>query len=114
MSLPTWAAIGIRALSNCERAMRVEDTRAAVVKRKAERRRVGALPYGWSDDGMGRLVPNDAERATVATVRSLRAAGLSFRGIVAELGKRGLVGRTGRPFALRQVQLMLEVRDGES
>ena len=39
----------------------------------------------------------------IAQVRALRDAGLSFRGIVAELARVGVVGRTGRALDVRQV-----------
>jgi hypothetical protein len=64
-------------------------------------------PYGFRAEG-GRLVADEGEQAVVARVRALRDAGLSQRGIVAELARAGVVGRTGRPLALLQVQNILK------
>ncbi len=55
----------------------------------------------------GRLVADEAEQAVLAAVAELRAAGLSHRAIVAELGARGLMSRVGRPFAKTQIARML-------
>lgn len=64
----------------------------------------GAAPYGWTlaPDGV-HLVELDGEQAVIAAIRELRAAGLSLRAIVAELGKRGMVSRTGKALGLTQV-----------
>jgi hypothetical protein len=53
------------------------------------------------------LVEDPAERGVLAVVLELRAAGLSQRGIVAELTARGLVSRTGQAFGQTQVARML-------
>lgn len=90
-----------------ERALIRARTKAALNAKRAKGERAGNVPYGYSADASGRLVECPAERAVIAQVRALRAAGLSQRGIVAELARVGLVGRTGKPFALAQVQNLL-------
>lgn len=64
----------------------------------------GQVPYGYAVglDGV-HLVELDGEQAVIAAIRELRAAGLSLRAIVAELGKRGMVSRTGKALGLTQV-----------
>ena len=67
------------------------------------------MPYGFTADAAGKLAPDAAEQAVIAQVRALRAAGLSLRGIVAELGRVGIVSRVGTPLALTQVARMARV-----
>lgn len=64
----------------------------------------GQVPYGYrvADDGT-HLVEHAAEQEVVAAIRELRAGGLSLRAVVAELGKRGMVARSGKPLGLTQV-----------
>jgi DNA invertase Pin-like site-specific DNA recombinase len=82
-------------------------TKAALGAKRARGERAGTVPYGFTADTTGRLVACPAEQAVIAQVRALRTAGLSHRGIVGELERAGLVGRTGRPLGLSQVQNIL-------
>lgn len=90
-----------------ERALIRARTKAALGAKRAKGERAGTVPYGYSADASGRLVECPAERAVIAQVRALRAAGLTFRGIVAELARAGVVGRTGRALDVRQVHNMV-------
>lgn len=78
-------------------------TKAALAAKRARGERAGAVPYGFTADDAGRLSPCPAEQDVIAAVRELRAAGLPLRAVVAELNRRGLVSRSGRPLALTQV-----------
>ena len=78
-------------------------TRAALAAKKTRGERAGTVPYGYTADETGKLSEHPGEQAIIAQVHALRAAGLSLRGIVSELTRAGLVGRTGRPLALPQV-----------
>lgn len=64
----------------------------------------GQVPYGYrvADDGT-HLVEHAGEQEVVAAIRELRAGGLSLRAVVAELAKRGMVARSGKPLGLTQV-----------
>lgn len=84
-----------------------ELTKAALAAKKARGERIGTVSYGFTADTTGLLVECPAEQAVIAQVRTLRATGLSQRGIVAELARVGIVGRTGRALALLQVQHIL-------
>lgn len=84
-------------------------TRAALKAKRARGERAGNVPYGFTADATGKLSPCAAERAVIAQVHALRAAGLSQRAIVAELARAGVVGRTGNGLALLQVQNILAV-----
>jgi DNA invertase Pin-like site-specific DNA recombinase len=91
-----------------ERALIRARTKAALAAKAARGERAGGVPYGYrlAADGV-RLEADAAEQAVLAEVRELRAAGLSHRAIVAELGGRGLISRAGRPFEQTQVARML-------
>ncbi len=97
----------VDAFAQYERAMIAARTKAALKAKRARGERAGTVPYGFTSDAAGRLSPCPAERAVIAQVHALRAAGLSLRGIVAELARAGVVGRTGNALAMAQVQNIL-------
>ncbi len=61
-------------------------TKMALAHKKSKGERIGGVPYGYdlADDGVT-LTINAAEQRTIAAMRELRARGLSFRKIAAEL-----------------------------
>lgn len=89
-----------------ERALIRARTKAALQAKRARGERAGAVPYGFTADAAGRLSPCEAERAVIAVVSELRAAGMPLRAVVLDLARRGLVSRTGRPFQLTQIARM--------
>jgi DNA invertase Pin-like site-specific DNA recombinase len=90
-----------------ERALIRARTKAALAAKRARGEKTGgSVPYGYDVDSAGRLVENQAEQGVLFVVRELRAAGLSLRAVVRELGGRGLVSRAGSPFQLTQVARM--------
>jgi len=97
----------VDAFAQYERAMIAARTRAALAAKRAKGERTGTIPYGFTSDAAGRLSPCPAERAIIAQVHALRAAGVTLRGIVAELARAGVVGRTGNALAMAQVQNIL-------
>lgn len=97
----------VDAFAQYERAMIAARTRAALKAKRARGERAGTVPYGFTSDAAGRLSPCPAERAVIAQVHALRAAGVTLRGIVAELARAGVVGRTGNALAMAQVQNIL-------
>lgn len=92
-----------------ERALIRARTKAALAVLQARGECTGTPPFGYrlGEDGK-RLEPDPVEQATLATLRELRATGLSFRRVRGEATARGLLGRTGRPFTLQAVYKMLE------
>lgn len=86
-----------------ERALIRARTKAALAAKRARGERAGAVPFGFSADDDGRLMPHEGEQAIIALVRQYRAAGLPLRVIVAELARAGLASRAGRPLQLTQV-----------
>jgi hypothetical protein len=66
----------------------------------------GEARYGYRVGTAGELVPDPAEQAALAAVRELRADGLSLRATSAELARRGLLARSGKPFGLNALMTM--------
>ena len=99
----------VDAFAQYERAMIAARTKSALKAKRARGERAGTVPYGFTSDDAGRLSPCAAERAVIAQVHALRAAGLSFRAIVAELARAGVVGRTGNALDVKQVHNLATV-----
>jgi len=72
-------------------------TKSALQAKRARGQRVGSVRFGYSlsADGVS-LVPHEGEQAAIVTMRALRAEGLTFRAIAAELARRGVLARSGR------------------
>jgi hypothetical protein len=76
--------------------------RAAARSRGERRER-----YGFKVAADGRTLEEDpAEQMVLAAVRELRAAGLSLTATSAELAKRGMLARSGRPFTVNALMAM--------
>src|SRR6185369_9822776 len=81
----------IAALAQLERDQISERTAAALAHMKANGRRVGGIPYGYTVSSDGEtLVECCHEQKTVALIRRLREQGASLREVVAELDRRGI------------------------
>lgn len=99
----------VDAFAEYERALIRGRTRAALAAKKARGERAGEVPFGSRVAVDGRTLEADAgEGAVVDAVRELRAAGLSIRGIAAELDRRGFRSRSGKALAATQVARILE------
>jgi site-specific DNA recombinase len=113
----------IDAFAQYERALIRARTKAALaVKRGRGEYTGGDAPYGYRLEGTpvprvvkgkprvslegGRYVPVPEEQATIALARELRQ-GRTLRAVAAELQARGIVSRTGRPFAAIQIARMI-------
>lgn len=97
------------ALAEFERDQVSERTREAMRHMKAEGKRVGSVPYGYSvaDDG-ATLVPMEQEQAILKHTRELRKLGYSLRQISDELARRGAFSRTGKPFHPQTLSRILD------
>jgi site-specific DNA recombinase len=97
------------ALAEFERDQVAERTREAMRHMKSQGKRVGSIPYGatLADDGET-LLPEEREREIVHHVRELRKLGWSLRAISAELVKRGVFSRTGKPFHPQTLSRIIE------
>ena len=84
-------------ISQWEREKIGERTKQALAHKKANGERVGRVPFGKqvAADGI-HLEDNEDEQAVLTQLRNLRASGLSYRALAAELNRRGAFNRTGR------------------
>lgn len=85
-----------------------ERTAAAMQHMKAEGKRVGAVPYGFTlanDDKT--LVAADSEQTVISVARELRSRGLALRAVAATLDERGMRARNGRRFGAEQIARMV-------
>lgn len=98
----------VDAFSEYERAVIRARTKAALRAKRDRGERAGNVPFGFRLAPDGRtLLPDYGEQATADLARELRAQGRSLRSVVAALRERQVVGRTGRPLGLSQVQALL-------
>jgi DNA invertase Pin-like site-specific DNA recombinase len=79
-----------------ERAMIRERTKGAMnVKRSRGERISRHAPFGWDFTADNRLLENGVEQDIIATMKQLRAAGLSYRAIAAQLDGQGIAPKRG-------------------
>ncbi len=114
-SLDTSSAMGRMFLTmaagfaEMERNLTAERTTAALPRKAEKGERTGEVPYGKMLEADGvHVIDNPPEQDVIATVRGLRTAGCSIRGIAAELTRRGMTNRAGGVFNHTQVVRMLE------
>ena len=96
------------ALAQRERGVLARRIRDGIhAKRSQGRKWTCQAPYGhrWTPDD--RIAEHKAEQRTIALVLELRAEGVSYLGVVAELKRRRRFNRVGRPFQLAQIQRMI-------
>jgi len=78
-------------LSEFERELASERTKAALAHKRSKGERTGEIPFGFSlaDDGVN-LLPDIREQDTLNDLLSLRQEGLSWQKIADELNRRGI------------------------
>lgn len=91
-----------------ERDLASERTRLAAAHKRDRGEAWAHAPFGKSKDEHGMLIDDPAERAVVAEVLALRAAGTSIRGIVATMNGREVALRDGGKFHIATVQRILK------
>jgi site-specific DNA recombinase len=85
-----------------------ERTRDALQLKIRNGQRCGKVRFGYDlARDVRTLVPNRAEQAALALIIQLRAAGESFRAIAAELNRRGIATKEGRPWRFTTIQGIL-------
>jgi len=83
-------------LSEFERDLVSERTKAALSYRKAQGKRLGNVPYGFDVDDDGEtLLANPAEQKVIRFIRRLRGKGASLRAISDKLYTKGVETKTG-------------------
>lgn len=88
------------AISEWERDVIAERTSAALQQLKAQGKRTGGrAPFGMRYTADGLCVEDEQEQALIGRVKAMRADGLSWGKVAAELNGSGSVTRTGRPWS---------------
>lgn len=82
-------------IAQWERETIAERTSTALQHLKANGRRAGNIPYGFSSGPDKRLVPCPEEQRIIDAIRAYRAAGLTYREIAARLNADGYRTRRG-------------------
>lgn len=96
------------AASAYERELIRARTRSALAVKRARGERIGGVPFGFKVGVDGKTLERcEHEQEIIALAASLRASGLTVRGVVAELAARGVVGRSGKPLVLCAVARIL-------
>ena len=91
----------LTAISQWEREAAAERTAAVMAHLRATGKYAGGWPpYGWALDEEGGLIPAPEEQAIIARVKELRAAGVSFRAVAAQMTNP----RTNRAFDQKQIR----------
>jgi DNA invertase Pin-like site-specific DNA recombinase len=98
----------VDAFAEYERLLIKARTRAALAALRRRGSRYGAVPWGddLGPDGKT-LVPNEAERALVETMREWRALGWSLRRVARELERTGVKTKQGGPWKHSSVASIL-------
>lgn len=92
-------------LAEFERDQISERTTTAMKFKAAQGQRIGKVPFGFDlgTDGVT-LVPNPLEQETLSVIKDLRAKGKSLRRIAAELERRKLPTKEGKPWTHSTIQ----------
>lgn len=97
----------IDAFAAYERALIGQRTKAALGIKKAKGQRVGAIPWGYSNNG-GELQINSDEQNLIQRCRNLKSKGMTLREIAAQLNNEGETLR-GKPLYEVKVHRLLKV-----
>jgi len=89
-----------------ERSLIAERTAEALTELRRQRRPWNHAPFGW-DVVSGRLVANRVEQGTLARIRQLRAAGVSYRKVAIVLDAEGRSTKRGGPWQAASVRSVL-------
>ena len=85
-------------VSEMERNLTRERTKAAMAVKRAAGQRVGAIPFGFDlgDDGSS-LIPNPTEQEVILTIRRMRSVErLTLKAIASTLTSEGIPTKTGK------------------
>jgi DNA invertase Pin-like site-specific DNA recombinase len=91
-----------------ERALIKARTKAALQVKRSRGESTGNAPYGFRVGTDNKtLVRDEDEQQTLATLRALRAEGLSFRRLRQQATECGLLSRNGNAFTLQAIYAMV-------
>ena len=89
-----------------ERALIAERTTEALTELRAQGRVWNHAPFGWTTED-GYLVPEPAERETLARLQELRGDGLGYLKIANVLNEEGRATKRGGPWQSMSVRSVL-------
>ncbi len=78
-------------------------------KRELDQKISGSAPYGYQFDN-GMVVVNPDEQNIISRIHELHNTGLSIRKIISRLASEGVLNRSGNPFTVRAVTILLQQR----
>lgn len=97
----------LSAAAEMERGMIRDRCNAGRKARKAEGKRIGEIPYGYSLGANNKLLKVDAEQAVISKLKTLRSKGTSYKSCAAILNAEGITSKKGGTWAGEQVRLIL-------
>lgn len=97
----------LSAAAEMERGMIKDRCNSGRKVRKAEGKRIGEIPYGFTLGANNELVKVDAEQAVIDRLKTLRARGTSYRNCAAILNAECITSKKGGTWASEQVRSIL-------
>ena len=96
-------------MAEFERDLVSERTSSAMSHKRSKGERVGTVPFGFdlAADGVA-LVRNEGEQLVLELIDKLRDQGLSLRDIAAELNRRQVPTKKGRPWCFTSIGRMVK------
>ena len=100
----------IAALAELERNLISERTKDALANKKAQGKRIGNIPFGYTlADDRETLLEFEPEREILRQIQELRSTGLSIRKVTERLNFMGFRSRTGKEFTKPTVKNLVKV-----
>lgn len=105
----------LAALAQFERELIGERTKSSLDHKRRVGEAYSPTPYGFdridAEGEKARLIPNSEELAILDTMRQMKMAGISLRGIASDLNKKGIQPKRGVQWYASSVKKMLSVGD---
>lgn len=105
----------LAALAQFERELIGERTKSSLDHKRRVGEAYSPTPYGFdridTEGEKARLIPNSDELAILDTMRQMKMAGISLRGIASDLNKKGIQPKRGVQWYASSVKKMLSVGD---
>ena len=84
-------------VSEMERNLTRERTKAAMAVKRASGQRVGAIPFGYDlDSDETTLLLNEKEQGIILRINQMRRQGLTLKAIASTLTREGIPTKTGK------------------
>lgn len=99
------------AVAEWEKNVIAERTSAALKQLQANGKRLGAPPYGFSQNGSGELVEHSEERENLKIIDELRQQGSSYRQVAEIMTAQGRLTRRGNAFTREGIFYLARLHD---